>query len=194
MTTSVSSLRCFFAIDLPPQSKQALVQIVTTLQKTYVRDAIRWIKTDNFHITLQFMEKIKAEDLPTLIQTAQPVLAEMKAFSVNLGPLQLFPSLHHPRNICLSVEPAQALTTLAVRLGECIHALGYPIETRHFRAHITLGKIQFHPHKDHFSLSVMDTSAVDKLTVGEVVLYRSEPSEHGSHYTALERFKLAETI
>lgn len=184
-------IRVFFAIDLPAPIKDHLGKFIGTLKKKSRTNAIRWTKSANLHITLQFLAETQTENLPALIQKVRERLeGAIKDSELRFGSLHLFPNPYRPRVIVLEILQQDQLAILSGLIGEGIKSLNYEIEDRPFRAHLTLGRIK-QPHGLNLSfLSECEVPAFEKMTVSEVVLFRSEPQPEGSQYTVMERIPL----
>lgn len=184
-------VRVFFAVDLPVSVKDALGKYISALKKRSKSNSIRWTKPENLHITLQFLAEVKSEHVASLIKNVRKELdRELPLVSLRFGSVQLFPSPFRPRVIVLEIGPQDQLSEIANLIGRGILSTGYDIETRPFRAHMTLGRIK-HPHGLNLSfLSELSHSGVENIEISEVALFRSQPQEEGSMYTVLERMEL----
>ena len=110
--------------------------------------------------------------------------------NLTLGSLRLFPDPYRPRVIVLDVGPQTELAELARLIGGGIEAAQYQIDSRPFKAHLTLGRIK-QPHG--IQLSFLARAVLpqwERLPVKEVMLYRSEPQPEGSLYTIMEKIPL----
>lgn len=179
-------LRIFFAIDLPKETKDILQHLLKQLQSKHKHEQIRWSKPENLHITLQFLKQVKIEDIPTMVNQVREQLTGFKHFNLEIGSFELFPHPEHPRVLSLAVEPHDILVDLSMRIGKGVLASGYEIETRPFRGHLTLAKI-------NKPLSLEDISSVqlNPFSVSEITLFQSEPSHQGSKYTPLASIDLS---
>ena len=184
-------IRIFFAIDLPEHTKTRLGSYIGTLKKKSRTNGIRWTKPENLHITLQFLAEVQSEHLPTLIQNVRSRLEKAThSTTLTFGSLHLFPNPYRPRVIVLDVVPQEELTVLSGLIGEGIKASHYEVESRPFRAHLTLGRIK-QPHG--MNLRFLDDNqpiGLEQINVNEVILFRSEPQPEGSQYTVVETLKI----
>lgn len=184
-------IRIFFAIDLPDAAKEKLGRFISSIKKKSRSNAIRWTKAENLHITLQFMPEVKAEHLTKLIEHVRSRMAgSSKSIKLSLGELHLFPNPYRPRVIVLEVAPQEQLANLSGLIGQGITDGDYQIESRPFRAHLTIGRIK-QPQGINLSfLSEFKSAEVEDITMEEIVLFRSEPQPEGSQYTVLEKISL----
>lgn len=63
-----NSYRVFFAIELPNDIQASMAIFLQTRQKHELHPAIRWTSIENLHLTLQFLAKIRIQDVPILIK------------------------------------------------------------------------------------------------------------------------------
>lgn len=184
-------IRIFFAIDLSEPVKERIAGLITTLKKASKTHGIRWTRPENLHITLQFLAEMHTEHLPKLMDNVRTrIEATMKRSQFRIGGLQLFPNPYRPRVIVLNVLQQESLLQLSELIGEAIKASEYPIESRPFRAHLTLGRIK---QPQGMSLSFLEDCSppeFEAIDVEEVILFRSEPHSDGSKYSVLERVAL----
>src|SRR5689334_1611519 len=123
----MSSIRAFFAIDLPEKVKTEIQIIQKTLEKQLKTNTIRWTQIHNLHVTLQFLPDVKENDLITLINNVKAELNTAGTFSVELGTLELFPTAHHPHLIAMQIGPYDDLAEISNRIGQGIINTHYPI-------------------------------------------------------------------
>jgi 2'-5' RNA ligase len=188
-------IRVFFAIDLPHSAKQRLGEFIGTLKKKSRTHGIRWAKPINLHITLQFLAKVHTEHLERLITHVRSrIEGTIKPSVFSFGSLHLFPNPYRPRVIVLDVTPQENLTMISGLIGEGIKASQYEIESRPFRAHLTLGRIKQPKGLNLNFVSECEVPEFEKITVEEVILFRSEPMPEGSEYTVMERMQLQKII
>lgn len=193
--TLPSIVRVFFAIELPASIKTQLGSFIHLLKKKSKSHAVRWTNPDNLHITLQFLAEVSSVHLPQLVENVQHKIAgQVKKPLLMFGEPRLFPNPFRPRVIVLDVSPQAELGTLAGLIGEGIKLAQYDIDTRPFRAHLTLGRIK-QPHGLNLRfLSEFTAPDIEAILIEEVVLFRSEPQPEGSRYTVIERLGLTHII
>ncbi len=183
--------RIFFAVDLPESIKDKVNQFINVMKKKAKKNGIRWTRTENLHITLQFLAEFKTEHLDNLIANVRAEIEGIiAATTFRLGEIELLPSPFRPRVIVLGIENQENLAVLSKLIGHGIQATNYTVEDRPFRAHLTLGRIK-HVHNPHLKfLTEVGRPDVDEVMVDEVVLFRSDPQPDGSRYLVLERIDL----
>ncbi len=178
-------IRAFFAIDLPEELQKKMYSMIEQLNIP----AVQWTKPHNLHITLQFMKNVQLSDIATLSKNVRHELLSMPPFELELSHLELFPDVIHPRLISIAFKSDVMLIDIAKRIGQGILATQYPIETRPYRAHLTLGRFKETP-SENFLLTRIKLPEHKKFLVKEIIFYQSHPSHEESFYTPLERIAL----
>src|SRR5579872_3245983 len=179
--TFMTTLRTFFAIDLPQPMRESIQHVIDTLREK--KWNIHFSKLQHLHITLQFLKEVRLDDIPLLMKNVRQTLQDIPPFEMEWDHLELFPDSDHPRIISLAPKSNELLNTVAKRIGQGILATHYPIETRLYRPHLTLGKLTRAPLK-------MFPIQLPTFLVNEIVFYQSNPSREGSLYTLLDRITL----
>lgn len=184
-------VRVFFAVELPANTKDQLTSFIGQLKKKSKANPIRWSKSENLHVTLQFLAEVRSEHVPLMIENVKASVAQgVKHTKMRVGGITLFPNPFRPRVIVLDIYPQDELAVLSGLIGQGIVKSSYAIEDRPFRAHLTIGRIKQPQGVDLKFLSEFKTPEVEEIEIGEVVLYRSEPQSDGSQYSVLERIAI----
>jgi 2'-5' RNA ligase len=180
-------IRAFFAINLPEELQKSMDNVVAQLN-TANKLTVQWIKPQNLHITLQFMKNVELKDISTLSRNVRHELQSIQPFELELSHLELFPEPTHPRLISVALASDVILVDIAKRIGRAIVATNYPLETRPFRAHLTLGRFKETPPDNISLIKALPNSK--KFLVKEIIFYQSHRSHEGSYYTPLEKIVL----
>lgn len=183
--------RIFFAIDIPDKTKEDIGQFINFMKKKAKWNGIRWTKTENLHITLQFLAEVQNHHLPELIERVRFEIENRIPISeFEINNIELLPSPFRPRVIVFSIKDQETLEKLSVLVGHGIQSANYAIDNRPFKAHVTLGRIKHiqNPHLEF--LEECEMPELDKIPLKEVVLFRSDPQPDGTVYTPLKRIKL----
>ena len=181
-------MRLFAGIPVPEPARSHLADILGGLQAR--QWPVRWVRPDGLHLTIKFFGSVADETAEALI----PVLARA---SGGMGPIPLtcagigsFPSDQRARVIWIGVDAPGALELLQDAVERASVPLGFPIEGKPFRPHITLGRV-----KDGEKLP---SRAIDEVAVEpeipflaeQLVLFQSQPGRGGSVYRELHTFAL----
>lgn len=182
------NLRVFIAVDPDAHSQPQLRDVQRHLKLKHSSNCIKWIKEDNFHLTIRFLGKTSITLLDDLCQLLRSVTERTTAFSLILKKIMVFPT-SHPKVIAVGAQLTAELANLVHEIEQKIQLLGFEPEHRPFLPHITLGRIS--------GPSQFDVAQTEELFlpllfyVDEVILYQSELNSAGSIYTPIQRFALA---
>jgi 2'-5' RNA ligase len=182
------AVRAFFAWTLPEAARADIAEQARALRTRPNGDAVRWVRSEGYHVTLRFLGNVALSLVPELVEGAQQELRDAKPFAVRLGPPQAFPSARRPRVIVLALEPEAELAALADRIEAAVVRCGLRPEKRRFRAHITLGRLR---NQRLPELGLLPSFGSGSLAVNEVVLLQSDLGRDGSRYTPLAHLPLA---
>lgn len=185
----MNSLRIFFAIVLPKSIQDLLSEYQISLEHFFGEKNVQWTKACNLHVTLQFMKSVPIEHISQLIDATTIQAQQIPPFKLELDVLELFPSPTHPRFIVFSAGPHNKLTQLVDSIGLSISALGYPLEQRAFRGHLTLGRL-LHFNSSSDTLKNLPALKTPRILITEFQLLESKSSQGRSNYHPLGRFKL----
>lgn len=182
-------LRAFIALSLEPAVRDALVQAEKDLQREAWAEEVRWVRPEGLHLTLRFLGDIASPGVCVLLEALAERMREVEPFSCALSGLALFPSAARPRVVAAQVTQERLLSELASAVEQAVVAAGYPAETRHFRAHITLGRFRRGKRR---GLQIAAMLQEVSLAVNDVVVFRSTLGPGGARYTELGRVTLAD--
>lgn len=135
------NLRLFIAIELDAGGRQAVEQLVLRLKRTPGR--IRWCTPQQYHLTLAFLGSTPAEHVADIAAAMELAAAEVQPFDFELSHFGGFPDLQHPRVLWVGIdEPTGELVRLQKRLADELTGIGFVMEDRVFRPHITVGRVK----------------------------------------------------
>jgi len=188
----MADIRAFIAITPDP----AIIARVMALQQELRRAEadVSWVRLEGMHITLKFLGNVAEELVPTLGAALTELAQRTVSFNLSVAGCGVFPNLRSPRvfwaGIGLDVD---ALHVLAGAVDRTVATLGFPLEERPFRPHITLGRVKS-PRGLESLLPLVAAHRDDTFGVMQVTaihLIRSELSPQGARYTTLRCAPLA---
>lgn len=104
---------------------------------------MRWTAPDQLHLTLRFLGDTPATAVAPLLAALKGALSGVDAVHLRLGPLGFFPNRARPQVLWVAVEDdSESLVGLQLRVEAAVNALGFAVETRPYRPHLTLGRIK----------------------------------------------------
>lgn len=132
--------RIFLAINLPAAERRAIHEATSALRDAAA--AVAWVAEAKLHLTLKFLGAQPAAAVEALRATLAPAMMAAPAPALSIGGLGAFPDLAKPRVVWMGVEADAKLELLHHDIESVCGALGYEMEGRAFRPHITLGRVR----------------------------------------------------
>ncbi len=185
----MSLIRTFIAIQIPENIRQAIVREISPLKKLGGR-GIRWVDSQNIHLTLKFLGEISPANVELLTQTLQAEAGLHQPFEVQVGQMGAFPTAKRPRVIWIGLEAPPALSRLQHGIESATAKLGYATDEKPFSPHLTIGRI-----RDQISPTDLQTirttlgnnvvGALGTFQVRQIDLMRSDLRPNGPIYSLL---------
>lgn len=186
----MNTLRTFFAIVPPRSLSDCLSSVLESSKQSFPKNLIRWVQIEKLHITLQFLKCIKPEHLTPLIEQVRLELKNIPAFQLEFGGLEWFPTPKHPKILSLAVGPQNILTSLSAAIGHAISALNYPVESRPFQGHMSLGRLLHHRSQQEALLPEIKLPFIPPIPIRELYLLESKSNKEGTDYYPLAQLTL----
>lgn len=135
----MQTIRSFIAIPLAKDVARAATKLVGQLSQS--GDGIKWVPTDNLHLTLKFLGDVENVELPQICQVIEDIFADCDPFELTFAGTGGLPSMDRPRVICANIEdPTGSLTRIVEALELDLAELGFKREPRDYVPHLTLGR------------------------------------------------------
>lgn len=186
----MSVVRAFIAIDLPPNLQDRLSQLSNALKKEMGDVPIRWVATENMHLTMKFLGDVSLKNLDVLTNILIREAAVRDPMVISLGGVGAFPKMRRPRIIWAGMKAPPELASLQRGIDKQTARVGYAREQRPFSPHITMGRVSRNATPDHVRIigDVLSTQNIGFLGVArvrEVHLFRSDLQSGGVVYSRL---------
>lgn len=132
-------MRLFIAMNFPAPLRRSIAAIGTDLERSGV--PARWVDSSAVHLTLKFLGQVPTARvegvslaLDEIASAAEPVLLRFEGVGA-------FPSPRRPGVIWVGIESGPRLRLLHDALDRRMADFGVARETRPFRPHVTLGRV-----------------------------------------------------
>ncbi|MFZ5569778.1 MAG: RNA 2',3'-cyclic phosphodiesterase [Thermodesulfobacteriota bacterium] len=187
----MNSMRVFIALELPETIIAALARVQKDLRPHGLKT--KWVKPENIHLTLKFLGDIRPEQVEPVAGVLQRTVARKTAFPLTAKEAGVFPSIRRPNVFWIGLAGELApLVLLQQELDRGLGELGFALETRPFKGHLTLGRFKGPVDPDRLiqalrSLADFQTPA---FTAETVTLFRSDLHSAGPVYTRLSSGRL----
>ena len=183
-------MRAFVAIFPPAEIQAAAVAMaLEAVRRHGVRagDRVRWVRSENVHLTLKFLGGIQEEVLGDLCTALEETCAGHAPFDVGLAGLGAFPSAQRARILWTGVGAGfDRLRALAADLEAAVAPLGFEREERAFVPHLTLGRVRGRPASFDLPPDAQDLG----FRVRRVELVKSTLTPEGAVYRTVKAFAL----
>ena len=159
----MSGLRLFVALNFPSEIRDAIAKAVAPLRAAPY--PVRWVDPDLIHLTVKFLGDVAPERVPVIEDALREVAGAAKPFVLPLEGAGAFPTPRDPRVVWVGCEPVPALELLQHALEGKMQQLGFPLEGRPFRPHLTAGRVKRDAQRSAFRELESDLESVDLSAV-----------------------------
>lgn len=177
-------MRLFVAINLPPDLRRGVWEAAAPLRaRSY---PVKWVDPEGIHLTLKFLGEVAADREPQIVEAVNGAAQGARRFTLPVAGFGAFPGPARPRVLWVGCEALPALEILEHRLEQGMERLGFPVEAKAFRPHLTLGRANRDARSGAFRgieemLESLEFSA--EAPVESVDLMESQLSPKGARYT-----------
>jgi len=183
-------LRSFIAIELPDGVKSALAELRQELKKC--KADIRWVKPDNIHLTLKFLGDTDEKIIGSIAEAVKTACIGYKKFTLEIKGVGVFPDIRAPRVLWAGISDNDSLTGLQKSIEDGLVKLGYAVERRRFRPHLTLGRFKSSSGKEDLYDKIEEHKNISLgfMEVKSIFLIKSDLAPSGAEYTKIAGIEL----
>lgn len=176
--------RLFFSISLPEEIKTKIGYSLEEL-KTRLDRGVRWVDTENLHITILFLGSVKEEEISKLIKKAKTI--EQERFSLRLEDISYFPQKEDAKIIWVNLK-GDGIREITEKIKKEVGFLA----DKKFIPHITLGRIKKWEFKSLMEYGIPDLNInLDiEFDVFSFKLMESKLEKTGPKYFLVKSFNL----
>ena len=175
-------VRAFVAVRVPGRVADALENFLSELRPIA---PIRWVRREQFHITLKFLGELRPEVIEQVKDALEPIKL-FQHFTIQLDHIGAFPNLASPRVLWMAGKKGSSELGRIAREVDDILAdeVGLERDSRKFRPHLTLARLKDTRLPEEL---VRSLGEVPVLTweCSELVLMRSQLTPSGPIYSQL---------
>jgi 2'-5' RNA ligase len=188
-------VRCFVAVDLSDETRDAIAAAQATLRAAAPRADVGWIDPAKMHLTLEFLGEVDESQRGAVEGVLADVARRHAPFELTAGGAGAFPGPSRPRVLWTGLTAGlREIGLLAADVERSCVPLGFPPESRPFRGHVTLGRVRTPRGVGRVirAMQALEVATFGTWPVREIVLYRSHlGGSAGARYEPLARFALA---
>lgn len=133
-------VRLFLAINLPPEVRREIDAATAVLRDC--APEVAWITEARLHLTLKFLGEQPESRVSEIQEAMAAVASRHQELAMTLGGVGAFPNFQRARIVWLGVEQEPRLALLHQDLEVACDKLGFEVEGRAFRPHLTLARIK----------------------------------------------------
>jgi 2'-5' RNA ligase len=186
------TLRAFIAFRLP----DPIVVFIRELQAELKRRPelrLKWVRPESIHLTLKFLGNIRPEAVDPIAAVMDETAAACPPLSLSAKGLGAFPTPKKARVVWLGLSgETHPLIGLQKELDRRLEPLGFPRETRPFKAHLTMGRAKgrVDPQALVEAITAGAESASPEFPADRLILFKSDLKPDGAVYTPLHEAPL----
>jgi 2'-5' RNA ligase len=200
-------IRTFLAAELGDELRNQIALIQQDLRRRLGRESskdirITWVQPSSIHLTVKFLGDTDEQLIGPLREAIEGALTGRGAVHMPIEQLGVFPRLQQPRVLWIGPseqwrqgDEGKRLTGLHRALDDCCQSFGFAPDDKALSPHLTLARVK---EGERQVGHVLVTSGIfdrplslGTVTIGSVVLMKSELRPTGSVYTKLWEVKLA---
>jgi 2'-5' RNA ligase len=184
-------IRSFLAIELPEAIRKRIEEIQRDLRSS--NSDVRWVIPEKIHLTLKFFGNIEESRVDTITKSIEPLVGGTPHFSLEVRGMGAFPNIKNPRVIWMGlIDEKQVLIPLQGQLESTLETIGFQVEDRPFRPHLTLGRMNSGRGKDELigRIQKYKEEKFGDIEVKRLVLFKSDLRPAGPIYTPLREMNL----
>jgi len=183
--------RVFLAI--PCNGEILVSEAINHLQSGLSGYRVRWIPTNDLHLTLFFLGQISTQQVSDIQDTIFAIKDDLRSFTFAINSTGIFYSERNPRILWLGIDKSNSLIALKNEIDQALASIGFFADKQPFVPHITVGRFasrQIATPQLVDTINEMTHMAPIVCEGQSVVLYESILSPDGSQYKPIETFRL----
>jgi len=185
----MSAIRTFIAVEIFRDIRSNIERWIRSLQHKV--NGVKWVETQNLHVTLKFLGDVAADDLPEITNTVMKATSQVEPFTLELFGSGAFPNMKAPRTIWIGCrDGAKQLTRLAMAIEDALSRLDFPKEARPFSPHLTIGRAKQKVADMTPLLTSGQAESFGQCSISEASLFSSDLTRSGPIYKKLAALPL----
>jgi len=183
-------MRLFASLPFPVYAQEQVANYIHSLVPVFGRARPSWVPRENLHLTLHFFGEIESQTTIRLQALLADAAHLCPPLHVSTAKLSILPSLKAPRVLYIATEirPAEPLAELVVRLRGIAAQIGAEVDTRPWKAHLTIARFRIPWAPELVSLPEPPKLA---FPIDAFELMQSRLDRSGAVYSVLDRYPLA---
>lgn len=191
-------MRLFLAINLAPEMRRAVIEATSPLREA--APSLGWVDESRLHLTLKFLGEQAESVVGPLSDAMSDVAEKHRTFRLSVKEIGAFPDFRRARVVWMGVDREPRLEFLHHDVELACERLGFDLEGRAFRPHLTLARVKDRTDVEELRKLSRAGKKVDfeaETVVRSIDLMKSNmhraPAEAGGRYERLHAATLRES-
>jgi len=183
-------MRTFIALHIPCSTE--LNNVFSDLRQNLKGAEVKYVESDNLHITLSFLGETNAKQISDLCLALQNIQLPKHSIDLQLQGVGSFKNESVPGNIWVGVKAEDSLQELFRGINDIVLLQGLVVDNRKFLPHLTLGRIKkilINNNIEELRAKYRQAS-FGKVQITEFTYYQSILTPQGPVYKPIQRFSL----
>ncbi len=183
-------MRLFVAIPVAGPVDQALRDLLDRYRSSDW--PVKWVRPEGLHLTVKFLGAVDPARLATIAAAVGDASAGTPALPFSLVEVGAFPGVARARIIWAGLESEASLELLVHRVERACATLGFAVEGRPFRPHVTLGRVREGARLSAAAVHELEQARAPaaSFVADRMVLYENLTGPGGPVYAARATFPL----
>ncbi len=187
------AIRTFLALDLDAPVRRAIADAAAGLPAGGAK--VRWVEPQNLHLTMKFLGDVPDADVVNICRAVEAVAGGLDPPAFDVAGLECNPDRGPVKMIWAGVrDPSGKLAEAFGELEAALEVLGFDVERRAFRPHITVGRVRYCPNPAALRQAAarLGDEEFGEQNAGEIVVYSSQLARDGPIYAAMAHCRLGQ--
>ena len=188
----MSTLRTFIAVEISRAVRDKTDKLIGLLARAPA--TVNWVEPENRHWTLQFLGDVEVNRTHAICKAVAAAADGIAPFELQACGVGAFPSSDRPRTLWIGAgQGRDQMIALQQAVEASLSEVGFAGERRPFHPHLTLGRTQLRKGGiDELRERIEQHVEFDagQCTIGQAVIFSSEPGRNGPVYRVLGRAAL----
>ncbi|MFC2154993.1 RNA 2',3'-cyclic phosphodiesterase [Acidobacteriota bacterium] len=131
-------MRIFIGIKFDDNTRREIDRALKPFKK--ISSPIKWVKTENIHLTLKFIGEVPAEKVTRVEESLTQRDFNVGAFDLEIAGFGKFGRDSELNILWVGIKKNEKLEDIYRRIEDSFYTIGIPKEQRPFKAHLTVGR------------------------------------------------------
>ncbi len=185
------AIRTFLALDLDTPIRRAIAAAAEELPADGAK--VRWVEPHNLHLTMKFLGDVPDADVVSMCRAVEAAAGGLDPLMFDVAGLACTPERGPVKMIWAEVlDPCGKLAEAFYELEAAMEVLGFDVERRAFKPHITVGRVRYCPNPAAMRQATarLGDEEFGTQDADEIVVYSSELTKEGPVYAAMAHCRL----